>query len=179
MAEAFINQVNRAVGIVTSSSNASIGVGLTWMSGISTAHVAINDLVDNANFIAGTKVTLVGVSSVQLDRASTNTVAATASNVSFLGPTTSYTSASATKSILIGGTFANNTANSVNLTVTVYDNTAAVESQLASKIPVPTGSSFVISDAGKTVLEGDDEVRVYCDTENAIDVNLSILKGVS
>lgn len=179
MAEAFINQVNRAVGIVTSSSNASIGVGLTWMSGISTAHVAIHDIVDNANFIAGTKVTLVGVSSVQLDRASTNTVAATASNVSFLGPTTSYTSASATKSILIGGTFANNTANSVNLTVSVYDNTAAVESQLASKIPVPTGSSFVISDAGKTVLEGDDELRVYCDTENAIDVNLSILKGVS
>ena len=179
MAEAFINQVNRAVGIVTSSSNASIGVGLTWMSGISTAHVAIHDIVDNANFIAGTKVTLVGVSSVQLDRASTNTVAATASNVSFLGPTTSYSSASATKSILIGGTFANNTANSVNLTVTVYDNSAAVESQLASKIPVPTGSSFVISDAGKTVLEGDDEVRVYCDTENAIDVNLSILKGVS
>jgi hypothetical protein len=179
MAEAFINQVNRAVGIVTSSSNASIGIGLTWMSGISTAHVAIHDIVDNANFIAGTKVTLVGVSSVQLDRASTNTVAATASNVSFLGPTTSYSSASATKSILIGGTFANNTANSVNLTVTVYDNTAEVESQLASKIPVPTGSSFVISDAGKTVLEGDDELRVYCDTENAIDVNLSILKGVS
>ena len=179
MAEAFINQVNRAVGIVTSSSNASIGVGLTWMSGISTAHVAINDLVDNANFIAGTKVTLVGVSSVQLDRASTNTVAATASNVSFLGQTPSYTSASATKSILIGGTFANNTANSVNLTVTVYDNSATTESQLAAKIPVPTGSSFVISDAGKTVLEGDDEVRVYCDTENAIDVNLSILKGVS
>ena len=179
MAEAFINQVNRAVGIVTSSSNASIGVGLTWMSGISTAHVAIHDIVDNANFIAGTKVTLVGVSSVQLDRASTNTVAATASNVSFLGPTTSYSSASATKSILIGGTFANNTANSVNLTVSVYDNTAGVESQLASKIPVPTGSSFVISDAGKTVLEGDDELRVYCDTENAIDVNLSILKGVS
>jgi len=179
MAEAFINQVNRAVGIVTSSSNASIGVGLTWMSGISTAHVAIHDLVDNANFIAGTKVTLVGVSSVQLDRASTNTVAATASNVSFLGPTTSYTSASATKSILIGGTFANNTANSVNLTVTVYDNSATTESQLAAKIPVPTGSSFVISDAGKTVLEGDDELRVYCDVENAIDVNLSILKGVS
>ena len=179
MAEAFINQVNRAVGIVTSSSNASIGVGLTWMSGISTAHVAINDLVDNSNFIAGTKVTYVGVSSVQLDRASTNTVAATASNVSFLGPTTSFTSASGEKSILIGGTFANNTANSVNLTVTVYDNSATTESQLAAKIPVPTGSSFVISDAGKTVLEGDDEVRVYCDTENAIDVNLSILKGVS
>ena len=179
MAESFSNSLTRAVGIVTSSSNASIGVGLTWMSGISTAHVAINDLVDNANFIAGTKVTLVGVSSVQLDRASTNTVAATASNVSFLGPTTSFTSASGEKSILIGGTFANNTANSVNLTVSVYDSSGGTESQIASKIPVPTGSSFVISDAGKTLLEGLDEVRVYSDTASAIDVNLSILTGVS
>jgi len=179
MAEAFINQVNRAVGIVTSSSNASIGIGLTWMSGISTAHVAIHDIVDNANFIAGTKVTLVGVSSVQLDRASTNTVAATASNVSFLGPTTSYSSASATKSILIGGTFANNTNNQVNLTVGIHDNSANVEAAIASKIPVPAGSSFVISDAGKTVLEGDDKVKVYCDVDNALDVNLSILTGVN
>ena len=179
MAESFSNSLTRAVGIVTSSSNASIGIGLTWMSGISTAHVAINDLVDNSNFIAGTKVTLVGVSSVQLDRASTNTTAATASNVSFLGPTTSFTSGSGEKSILIGGTFANNTANSVNLTVSVYDNSTTTESQIASKIPVPTGSSFVISDAGKTVLEGSDEIRVYCDTDSAIDVNLSILKGVS
>ena len=50
---------------------------------------------------------------------------------------------------------------------------------LVSKVPVPNGSSFVISDAGKTVLESLDAVRVYCDTANAIDVNLSILKGVS
>ena len=179
MAESFSNSLPRAVGIVTSSSNASIGIGLTWMSGISTAHVAMHDLVDNSNFIAGTKVTQVGVSSVQLDRASTNTTAATASNVSFLGPTTSFTSASGEKSILIGGTFANNTANSVNLTVSVYDSSGGAESAIASKIPVPTGSSFVISDAGKTVLEGSDEIRVYCDTDSAIDVNLSILKGVS
>ena len=179
MAEAFINQVNRAVGIVTSSSNASIGIGLTWMSGISTAHVAIHDIVDNANFIAGTKVTQVGVSSVQLDRASTNTVAATASNVSFLGPTTSYSSASATKSILIGGTFANNTNNRVELTVELFDNSASVGVAIASKIPVPAGSSFVISDTGKTILEPNDEIRIYCDTANAIDATLSILTGVS
>ena len=36
-----------------------------------------------------------------------------------------------------------------------------------------------IADTGKTLLEGLDEIRVYCDTENAIDVILSILKGVS
>ena len=185
MAEAFINQVNRAVGIVTSSSNASIGVGLTWMSGISTAHVAIHDIVDNANFIAGTKVTQVGVSSVQLDRASTNTVAATASNVSFLGPTTSYSSASATKSILIGGTFANLTQNDINIYVEVVDQSAATgpigvsSVQLASDIPIPNGSSFVISEAGKTILEAFDQITVYCDTADAVDVNLAILSGVS
>ena len=38
---------------------------------------------------------------------------------------------------------------------------------------------LLLSDTGKTLLEGLDEVRVYCDTANAIDVNLSILKGVS
>ena len=93
--------------------------------------------------------------------------------------TTAYTSAAATKSILIGGTFANNTASSVNLTVEIHDASAGVQAAIASKIPVPTGSSFVISDAGKTILEATDEVRVFCDTANAIDVNLSILTGVN
>ncbi len=96
-----------------------------------------------------------------------------------MGVTTAYTSTEGEKAILIGGTFANNTASSVNLTVSTYDASAGVEAQIASKIPVPYGSSFVIADTGKTLLEGLDEVRVYCDTANAIDVNLSILKGVS
>ena len=65
------------------------------------------------------------------------------------------------------------------MTVSVYDNSAGTEVGLASKIPVPNGSSFVISDVGKTVLESLDEVRVYTDTANAIDASLSILKGVS
>ena len=48
-----------------------------------------------------------------------------------------------------------------------------------SKIPVPNGSSFVISDTGKIVMESLDAIRVYCDTANAIDVQLGILKGVN
>jgi hypothetical protein len=138
--------------------------------------------VDNANFIAGTKVTGYGdaASQVVVDQTSTNTAAVSGSAVvNFLGMTTAYTSAAATKSILIGGTFANNTTSSVNLTVEIHDASAGVQAALASKIPVPTGSSFVISDAGKSVLEANDEVRVFCDTANAIDVNLSILTGVS
>ena len=65
------------------------------------------------------------------------------------------------------------------MTVEVRDQSTAVSVSIASKIPVPAGSSFVISDVGKTLLEGTDEVVVYCDSANAIDANLSILTGVN
>ena len=178
MAEAFSNKLTRAAGIVSTSSSGSIGIQTNLITGISTVHVAINDIVDNQHFLLGTKVTAVGVASVTCDRDSTNTAAAASQSVKFLGPTTAYTSTS-TKSILVGGTFANNTGNSVNLTVNVFDNSASTEVGLAANIPVPNGSSFVISDTGKTVLESSDEIRLYCDTANAIDATLSILTGVS
>ena len=179
MAEAFSNKVARAVGVVTTSSSGSIGIGTNLITGISTVSVTAGDLVDNGQYIAGTKVSSIGVSSVTCDRDSTNTTAASSQNVKFLGLTSCYTSAAATKSILIGGTFANNTNSEVNLTVHLYDDSASSNVAIASKIPVPNGSSFVISDAGKTVLEAQDAIRVYCDTANAIDVSLSILTGVS
>ena len=178
MAEAFSNKVARAAGIVTSMTGGAIGITTNLITGISTTHVAVNDLVDNGNYLLGTKVSSVGASQVICDRDSTNTAAATAQSVKFLGVTTAYTS-TGTKSILVGGTFANNTSNSVNLTVQVWDNSASTEVAIAGKIPVPNGSSFVITDAGKTVLESSDEVRIYCDTANAIDATLSILTGVS
>ena len=178
MAEAFSNSLTRAAGIVSSSTGGAVGILTNLVTGISTVHVAINDVIDNQHFILGTKVTAIGVASVTCDRDSTNTAAATAQNVSFLGPTTAYTSTS-TKSILVGGTFANNTTQSVNLSVTVWDNSASTEVSIAGNIPVPNGSSFVITDAGKTVLESSDEIRLYCDTANAIDATLSILTGVS
>ena len=178
MAEAFSNKVQRAAGIVSTSTGGAVGILTNLITGISTVDVHINDVVDNQHFLLGTKITAVGVASVTCDRDSTNTAAATAQNVSFLGPTTAYTSTS-TKSILVGGTFANNTTQSVNLSVTVWDNSVSTEVSIAGKIPVPNGSSFVISDAGKTVLEASDEIRIYCDTANAIDATLSILTGVS
>jgi len=179
MAEAFSNSLTRAAGIVTTSSNGTIGVTTTIITGISTSLVSVNDLVDTQHFIAGSRVSSIGAGQVVVDRSSTNTASASSQTVRFLGMTTAYTSSTGVKSILIGGTFANNTNNQVSLTVEVNDNSAGITAALASNIPVPAGSSFVISDAGKTVLEGDDEVRVYCDTANAIDVNLSILTGVS
>ena len=179
MAEAFSNKLARAVGVVTTSSSGSIGVTTNLITGISTTNVTVGDLVDNAQYIAGTKVSSIGVNSTTCDRNSTNTSAASSQNVKYLGLTTAYTSAASTKSILIGGTFANNTNSEVELTVHVYDNSATSTVALASKIPVPNGSSFVISDTGKTVLESLDAIRVYSNVANGIDVSLSVLTGVS
>ena len=179
MAEVFKNSISRAAGSVSRSTSASIGITTSLITGITTASVSVGDLVDNSNYIAGTKVSSIGVGQVNADRDSTNTAATSGQVVRFLAPTTAYTSPTSTKTVLIGGTFANNTANQVQLTVEVYDNSAGISGAIASKIPVPAGSSFVISDAGKTLLEGDDIIRVYCDTDNGIDVTLSLLQGVN
>jgi hypothetical protein len=173
MAESFSNKVVRAAGIVTSYSGSTIGAGSTSITVTAITGIGVSFLIDNQNFIAGTKVhsTLPvsgGVGTVFTDKSSTNTTSATSQVVKFLGPTTAYTSPSATKSIIIGGTFANNTNNNVNLTVEVYDTSVGVTSTgsvaVASKIPVPSGSSFVISDTGKTLLEAGDELKIYCNS---------------
>ena len=183
MAEAFSNSITRAVGIVTTYSGSTIGAAGTSITVTANTGIGVSDLIDNQNFIAGTRVAQIDGTTIYADRDSTNTASATSQTIRFLGPTTSYTSPAATKSIIIGGTFANNTQNSVNLTVEVLDSSVGVTSTgavaIASKIPIPAGSSFVISDTGKTLLEGTDELRVYCDTTNAVDVSLSILTGVN
>ena len=176
MAEVFTNSLSRAAGIVTTNSSGSVGVTTNLITGISTVGLAVGYLVDNQNFLKGTKV---GVNQAIVDRDSTNTASASSQSINFLGLTSSYTSPAATKSILVGGTFSNNTNNSVNLTVEIHDSSSNTAVGLAQKIPVPAGSSFVISDTGKTLLEANDSVRVYCDSANAIDVSLSVLQGVS
>ena len=178
MAEQFSNAIKRRCGIVTNSTGGSIGIKTNLITGISTVHVAVNDLVDNEHFLAGSKVTAIGVNSTTVDSDSLNAAAVSNQTVKYLGVTTAYKS-DGTKSVLIGGSFANNTTSQVNLTVNVWDNSASTEVGLAVKIPVPNGSSFVITDTGKTMLETMDEVRVYVDSDNAIDVTASILKGVT
>jgi len=179
MAESFSNKVGRAIGIVTSSTGGSIGITTNLITGISTGGVSVGDLVDTGNYIAGTKVSSIGVGEVVVDRDSTNSASATSQTVKFMTPTVLYTSPSGVKTILIGGTFANNTNGQVGLTVELLDNSTGIAVAVASKIPVPAGSSFVISDTGKTLLESLDAIKVYCDTANAIDANISILTGVN
>ena len=179
MAESFSNSLTRAAGIVTSWSGSSVAAASTAITVTANTGIGVSQLVDNTNFIAGTKVKQIAGTTIYTDKASTNAATATNQVITFLGPTTAYTSAAATKSIIIGGTFANNTESSINLTVEVYDTSTQTASALASKIPVPNGSSFVISDTGKTLLEAEDQVRVYCDSTDGVDVNLSILTGVN
>ena len=134
MAEAFSNKVARAAGIVTSYSGSTVAAGSTAITVTALTGISVSFLVDNQHFIAGTKVVSTsavsgGVGTVFTDRNSTNTSSASSQTVRFLGPTTAYTSSS-TKSVIIGGTFANNTSNSVNLSVEIYDSSVGVTSQV-------------------------------------------------
>ena len=178
MAESFVNALSKSAGIVTTSSNTSVGPNATVIAGVSTVNLGVGYLVDNQHFRGGTKIVSIdSTSHVTVDKASTNTSPVNNQPVSFLGPTATYTSPALTKSILIGGTFSNLTGNNVNITVEIV--TGVTSTTIANDIPVPSGSSFVISDAGKTVLAGGDVVNIYCDTENAIDVTLGVLQGVN
>jgi hypothetical protein len=176
MAEVFTNALKKAVGVVTTSSSGSIGITSTIITGISTAAVAVGYLVDNANFIGGAKVSVIGAGQVTVDSTSTNTTSASTQSVSFVGLTTIYAS-TGLKSILIGGTLANNTTNQVSATVQVSSGSTSYN--LLYKVPVPAGSSVVISDAGKTLLNSSDEIRVGSSVANSLDVTLAILQGVS
>lgn len=177
MAESFTNSITRAAGVVTTNAAATVGITTTIVSGISTSGVNVGDLVINQHFFGGTKVSGIGAGQVTVDKLSKNTASASSQSVKFLGPTTSFTATE--KSILIGGTFANLTPNQINLTVEIFQNSSSAVSLIANEIPVPNGSSFVISDAGKVIMGIGDSIRVYSDTAGSLDVTLGILRGVS
>lgn len=180
MAEIFKNSVSRAVGVVTTYGSLYVGAGSTIISNLSsTAGINVGDIVENLYYIGGTKVTSIGVTFVTTDQESTNGANVSNQVVRFLGVTTAYTAPNDLKAILIGGTFANNTKNQVNMTIELVDTSSGITASLASNIPVPSGSSFILSDAGKTVLEPTDSLTVYCDANNGLDISLSILEGVN
>ena len=179
MAEAFSNSITKTVGVVTSYTGSTIGAGATSITVTANTGIGVSDLVVNQHFTGGTKVSQIDGTTIYTDIASTNETAASSQVVKFLGITTVYTSAAATKSIVIGGTLTNNENGAIKGFVETRDSSAGVDANLVYNAPVPEGSSMIISDAGKTVLESTDELRVYCDTKNGVDVNFSILSGVS
>ena len=179
MAEAFSNSITKTVGVCTAYTGSTIGAAGTSITVTANTGIGVSDLVVNQNFTGGTKVTQIEGTTIYTDIASTNESSASSQTVRFLGPTPCYTSAAATKSILIGGTLTNNENGAIKVFVETRDASAGVDANLVYNAPIPEGSSMIISDAGKTVLEAADELRVYCDTKNGVDVNFSILSGVS
>jgi len=179
MAEAFSNSITRTVGVVTSYSGSTIGAAGTTITVTANTGIGVSDMVVNQNFPGGAKVKQIVGTTIYTDLASTNESSASSQVVKFLGVQTCYTSPAATKSILIGGTLTNNENGAIKVFVETRDTSAGVDANLVYNAPIPEGSSMIISDAGKTVLEATDELRVYCDTKNGVDINFSILSGVS
>ena len=179
MAEAFSNSITKTVGVCTAYTGSTIGAAGTSITVTANTGIGVSDLVINQNFTGGTKVTQIDGTTIYTDIASTNESSASSQVVKFLGVQTCYTSPAATKSILIGGTLTNNENGAIKVFVECRDSSAGVDANLVYNAPIPEGSSMIISDAGKTVLEATDELRVYCDTKNGVDINFSILSGVS
>lgn len=178
MSEIFTNSISRRVGSSIRDVYASINANSNIISSLSTT-VGINtgDLVDNQYFLNGSKITSVSANSVTVDSNSTNETDVVSQQVNFLGVTTVFTATN--KSILIGGTFTNNTRNQIKLSIELVDNSAGIAAQLVGRVPVPAGSSFVLSDSGKTVIETNDSIRVFCSETEGVDVTLAILDGVN
>ena len=141
----------------------------------------MGDIVITQFFNGGAKVSAkaptgtLAAGEVALAKTSTNDVAATNQFVAFMGPTTCFTASQ--KTIFVGGTFANLTNNGIDLTVEVGE--GKTFSQLVNEVPVPSGSSFVLNETGKTLLLQGQELRVYSDANDSVSVSLSVLTGVS
>ena len=56
MAEAFSNSLARAAGIVTTYGGSTVAAASTQITVTANTGIGVSDLVDNANFVAGTRV---------------------------------------------------------------------------------------------------------------------------
>ena len=102
MAEVFVNALAKSAGIVTTSTNCTVGMTTTVIAGVSTVNLGVGYLVNNQHFRGGTKV--IDSSHSHVDKAPVNTVSILVNREvhgSYVHPNIIIS----TKSILIGGTF--------------------------------------------------------------------------
>lgn len=183
MAESFANKSVRRVGVTSSVYTASIGVATDRITNISTFNVAVGALVDTSYFIGGTRVLSVDTASnfgtsgeVTVDSTSTNVSTALTQTVGFHSMTTIDTPTE--KTILVAGTLANNTANQVTASVVLdqHDNEGI---NIVHDVPIPAGSSLVLSDAGRLVVGIGSTLSVAVDANQGVDVAFSFLRGIT
>ena len=183
MAESFASKAQRRVGVTSSVHTGTIGIATDRITNISTFNVAVGALVDTAYFIGGTRVTAINVASnfgiggsITVDSTSTNVAAAVTQTVGFHSVTAIDTPTE--KTILVAGTLANNTASQVTASVLLdqHDNQSI---NIVHDVPIPAGSSLVLSDAGKLVVGIGSTLSVAVDANQGVDVSFSFLRGVT
>lgn len=183
MPESFASKAQRRVGVTSSVYTASIGIATDRITNISTYNVAVGALVDTSYFIGGTRVKTIDTASnfgtsgvVVVDSTSTNASVATTQTVGFHSVTAIDTATE--KTILVAGTLANNTNSSVNASVLLdqHDNESI---NIVHDVPIPAGSSLIISDAGKLVVGIGSTLSVSVDADQGVDVSFSFLRGVT
>jgi hypothetical protein len=183
MAESFANKSVRRVGVTTTVYTASIGVATDRITNISTYNVAVGALVDNPFFIGGTRVTTINTASnfgtggiVTVDSTSSNVSAATTQTVGFNSVTAIDTPTE--KTIVVAGTFANNTDSQLRASL-ILSQANNEHVNIVHNVPIPEGSSLVISDAGKVVVGVGSTLSVAVNGNEAVDVSFSFLRGVT
>ena len=183
MAESFANKSQRRVGVTTTVRTASIGVATDRITNISTFNVNPGALVDANQFIGGTRVLQVVSASnfgtggeVRVDSTSSNVSAATTQTVGFNSVTA--IDPPSDKSILIGGTLANNTSSQLKASI-ILSQQNNEHINVIHDVPIPAGSSLVLSDAGKLVVGVGSTLSLAVNANQGVDVSISLLRGVS
>jgi len=183
MAESFANKSVRRVGVTSTVYTASIGLSTNRITNISTFNIAAGALVDSPWFIGGTRVTSVNITSnfgtagdITVDSTSTNVSAATTQTVGFNSVTAIDTPTE--KTILVAGTLANNTNSQLKASVILsqHDNQHI---NIVHDVPIPAGSTLVLSDAGKLVVGIGSTLSVAVNGNEAVDASFSFLRGVT
>ena len=183
MAESFTNVSTRKIGVTTSVNTATVGAAGFAITNCSTFNVSPGMLVDHSNFVKGTRVTVINTASnfgtsgeITVDTVSTNTETLENATIGFHTVSSVYTASE--KTILVGGTLANNTNSQIEATV-MLNQSGNDNINIIASAPIPAGSSLVISDAGKLVVGIGCTISVSTYSDNAVDSSFSFLKGVS
>ena len=87
-----------------------------------------------------------------------------------------YTVPGATTTVIIGVTAANVSGQGINVGIGISRGANGDDINILKNVPIPQGSSLEIMQGNKIVLETTDTLTVNSDTNNSIDVSLTIME---
>lgn len=93
-------------------------------------------------------------------------------------PVTVYSVPTGLESIVLEMDVCNVSQIGVSVTVEFFDDSESQVSHIVKNLPVPTGASIRVIAGQKIVMNGDDEIRVYSNTADSIDVVFSVLEAI-